>query len=248
MKIADGWPSPEALIENEVATLERMGNNPGLGEKQQQLWYDAARRHQYYKYQDQARTEFSFGSWLEFPGSRTVSSVAIECLLIADPDEPGKYKMVTYSFALCRINDEGNNHLIKKFHIDFTSTPETGRPPLHPVFHLQSPGKLSKMLKQWGIKDGHLELTPSEPRLYCAPTTLALLTDFLLREFGGDDASTLTKLTEKSEWRNLIRRNEDLVLEPYYKACTDFFHDRGRSKKEPAHHQLFSQDFVYGQP
>lgn len=246
MKISTGWPLPEKLIENEVATLERMGNNPGLGQAQRQLWLDAKQRHQYYKNHGQKWTSFSFSSWLVFPDSPIVSKAAIECLLIADTKKPRAYNMVTYSFALCRPNDEGKDHLIKKFHIDFTCTPKTNRPPLHPVFHLQSPGKLSKMLKEWGIKDDHLAPTLSEPRLYCAPTTLALLTDFLLREFGGDRTSPLTKLTRKDEWRGLIRRNEELVLKPYFDACIGFFRDQ-KSKKEPEHHQLFSQDFVYGQ-
>jgi hypothetical protein len=246
VKIAVDWPLPKKLIENEVATLERMGNNSGLGQEQPQLAGAAKKKYQYYTNKGQKRTSFSFSSWLIFPKSPIVTKSIIECLLIANSKEPSSYDMVTYSFALCRVNNEGNDHLIKKFHIDFTSTPETGRPPFHPVFHLQSPGELSKRLKEWGIKDDHLEPTLSEPRLYCAPTTLALLTDFLLREFGGDNTSPLTKLTRKAEWQSLIRKNEDLVLEPYYKACTCFFHDR-RSKKKPEHHQLFSQDFVYGQ-
>ena len=246
MKIAADWPSPKKLMENEVTTLETMGNNSGLGQEQPQLAGAAKKSYQYYANWGQKRTSFSFSSWLIFPNSPIVKKSTIECLLIADSKEPSSYDMVTYSFALCRPNDEGKYHLIKKFHIDFTSSPETGRPPFHPVFHLQSPGKLSKMLKECGIKDDHLEPTLSEPRLYCAPTTLALLTDFLLREFGGDDTSPLTKLTEKSEWRGLIRRNEELVLKPYFDACIGFFRDR-KSKKEPEHHQLFSQDFVYGQ-
>lgn len=246
MKIATDWPLPKKLIENEVATLERMGNNPGLEQAQHQLWVDAKNRHQYYKNRGQKGIDFSFSSWLVFPDSPIVTKAAIECLLIADPKKHRSYDMVTYSFALCRSNGKGKDHLIKKCHIDFTSTPKTDRPPPHPVFHLQLPGKLSPMLKKFGIKDDHLEPMLSEPRLCSAPTTLALLTDFLMREFGGDHISPLTKLTKKGEWQSLIRKNEKLVLEPYYKACSRFFQDR-RSKKEPEHHQLFSQDFVYGQ-
>jgi len=246
VKIATDWPLPKKLIENEVATLESMGNNSGLGQEQPQLAGAAKKKYQYYANKAKKRTSFSFSSWLIFPNSPIVTKSIIECLLIANSKEPSSYDMVTYSFALCRINKEGNDHLIKKFHIDVTSTPDTGRPPFHPVFHLQSPGKLSPMLKKFGIKDDHLEPMLSEPRLCSAPTTLALLTDFLMREFGGDHISPLTKLTKKGEWQSLIRKNEKLVLEPYYKACSRFFQDR-RSKKEPEHHQLFSQDFVYGQ-
>jgi hypothetical protein len=101
------------------------------------------------------------------------------------------------------------------------------------------------MLKEKGIRDDHLEPSLSEPRLCCAPTTLALLTDFLLREFGGDRVSYLTKLSKDVYWRGLIRDNEELVLKPYFKACSRFFDDR-KDKKDPEGKQLFSQDFVYG--
>ena len=247
MKIAADWPRPKKLIENEVSTLGKMGNNPDLGQTQPQLAGAAKKKYQQYKNKVYKTISFSFSSWLEFPKSPIVTRAFIECLLTANHKIPSSYDIVTYSFSLCRLNKEGKNHLMKKFHIDFTSTPKTKRPPLHPIFHLQSPGKLSHELKKRGIKDDHLEPRLSEPRLCSAPTTLALLIDFLLREFGGDRISPLTKLTRKNEWQSLIRKNEDLVLEPYYKACSEFFHDR-RSKKEPERYQLFSQDFAYGQP
>ncbi|MDY6989289.1 MAG: hypothetical protein SWQ30_14670 [Thermodesulfobacteriota bacterium] len=245
MKIIADWPRPEELIENEVATLEAMGNNPSLGQVQPQLAGAAKKKYQYYENMNR-KEKFSFSSWIVFPGSPIVSKAIIECLIVMNPEVPNSYDMVTYSFALCRLNRERKDHLIKKFHIDFTTTPKTGRLPLHPVFHLQSPGKLSVMLKDLGLKDDHLEPKLSEPRLCFAPTTLALLVDFLLREFGGDRASTLTKLTRESRWRGLIRDNENLVLKPFFQACSGFFHDR-ECKKDPERHQLFSQDFAYGQ-
>ena len=214
MKIAADWPLPEKLIQNEIATLQAMGNNPSLGQVQAQLAGEANKKFLYYKNKDHKRTGFSFSSWLVFPDPINVTKASIECLIIVNTDVPTSYDMVTYSFALCRLNKKRKDHLIKKFHIDFTPTPSTDRPPLHPIFHLQSPGKLSNLLVGWGIKDDHLEPKLSEPRLCCAPTTLALLIDFLLREFGGDHTSVLTKLTREDRWRGLIKDNEDLVLNP----------------------------------
>jgi hypothetical protein len=107
---------------------------------------------------------------------------------------------------------------------------------------------LSSALREEGITDEHLmHLTPplSEPRLCCTPTTLALLTDLLLREFGYD-VSPLMKLTRETYWQYMIKRDEDLVLKPYFMACSQFFDDRA-NKKDPEHGQSFSQDFLYGQ-
>ena len=247
MKIAIDWPIPEVLIKNEIRTLEEMESNPSLSQEQGSLVKAAYDKHRLYMARDPTKMGFSFSSWIELPTSPIAKKAFIECLIIPNPKEPYSYNMLTYSFALCGVNGRGEDHLIKKFHIDFTYFSDTGRPPLHPIFHLQSPGKSSDMLKERGIDDKHLEPSLSEPRLCCAPTTLALLTDFLLREFGGDKASPLTRLTSEPRWRGLIRRNEELVLEPYFKACSGFFHDR-RSKKKPEHNQLFSQDFAYGKP
>lgn len=246
MKIAAVLPLPGDLIRNEIATLEAMGNSNSLFQVQGRLASAAYSRHQYYMNRELSMSKFEFSSWIEFCDSPIAKKASVECFISADSGEHRRYDILTYSFGLFRFNRNGGNHLIKKFHIDFTCSPNTGRPPLHPIFHLQSPGKLSPMLKDQGIKDDHLEPSLSEPRLHCGPTTLILLIDFLLREFGGDRLSPLTKLTRKNEWRRLIRKNEDLVLEPYYNACSGFFLDR-KSKKEPEHHQLFSQDFAYGQ-
>jgi hypothetical protein len=101
------------------------------------------------------------------------------------------------------------------------------------------------MLQEKNIDDSHLEPSLSEPRLSCAPTTLALLIDFLLREFGGDYTSPLTRFTQAHIWRDLIKKNEELVLKPYFDACYNFFHSRN-CKHDPEKRQLFSQDFIYG--
>ena len=73
MKIAADWPLPEKLIQNEIATLQAMGNNSSLGQVQAQLAGAANKKYLYYKNRDHNRTGFSFSSWLEFPASPDVT-------------------------------------------------------------------------------------------------------------------------------------------------------------------------------
>ena len=223
-----------------------MGTQSGFSKAQKELASRAKTAFIKYKSKGESNVSFSFNSWIEFPTSLIVKRAFIECLIKVKSGEPDAYEMLTYSFGLFKPTKQKANHLIKKFHIDFIGTPSMGRPPLHPIFHLQSPGELSPTLKTHGIKDTHLEPSLSEPRMCCAPTTLALLTDLLLREFGGANVSALTKITKESFWRSLIKKNEELVLRPYFQACSRFFDDRENSKP-PEKGQMFSQDFVYGQ-
>lgn len=237
------WPPPEKLIKNEIHTLQAIMNNPGINEAQAE--FSEFARIQYFRVKDNKNTNFSFNSWIYFTNP-AVAKASIECLITRKSGNPESYDLLTYSFGLFRPDAAtSSDYLIKKFHFDFTSTPDTGRPPLQPIFHLQSPGELSEMLRSKGIKDDHLEPSLSEPRMCCAPMTLALLTDFLLREFGGDRTSPLTKITKDDCWRRLIKKNEELVLKPYYRACSEFFVNR-ENKHPIEHNQLFTQEFVYG--
>ncbi len=234
---------PEDLIKNELHTLEVIMNRPGIRQEQPELARLAEQ--ECLKGEYRSNNSFSFSPWIYFPITKRnkVTKALLECLIISNPQQSNVYEMLTYSFSLFKLDDERKDCLVKRFHIDFTYSSDTGRPPLHPIFHLQSPGKLSPILQAYGINDAHLDPSISEPRLYCAPTSLALLTDFLLREFGGDHSSPLTKITKERYWRSLIKKNEDLVLKPYFNACSQFFDDRQAKN----HSQLFSQDFVYGQ-
>jgi hypothetical protein len=234
-------------------------NKPSLEEVQNKLVCEAKKQYSLLTAKNGCIKSFSFQSWLEFPATSFVRKASIECRIeisiINDLKKSKKskkskpnayqYDMLTYAFGLFSQPEPGKDRLIKKFHIDFISTPNTKRGPQHPIFHLQSPGELSPWLKEKGIEDSHLAPSLSEPRLFCVPTTLALLTDFLFREFGGDRLSPLTKVTSESYWKSLIKKNEELVLKPYFEACHGFFCDRDLSKK-PECTQLFSQDFVYG--
>jgi hypothetical protein len=245
-------PDPGELIKNEIDTLKVMGDYTRLHQSQERLAADAITQYQYYSTigfrKAGWKVGFSFGSWLEFPESSIVKKAWIESLITVKGEDPKQYDMITYSFTLFGVKEKSENHVLRKFHIDYSNSPNTGRPPLSPIFHLQTPGELSGALREQGITDDHLiHLTPSlsEPRLSCPPTTLALLTDLLLREFGYD-ISPLSKLTRETYWQHLIKKDEELVLKPYFNACSQFFNDKA-DKKDPEQHQSFSQDFLYGQ-
>jgi hypothetical protein len=76
----------------------------------------------------------------------------------------------------------------------------------------------------------------SEPRLCCMPISLALLVNLILKEFPDEKNS---KLIERSEWRDLVKKNEELILSPFFEECRKFF-----SKNE--NNKLFLNDFYYG--
>ena len=244
MKIVENWPAAIDLINNEFKTLDILRSNATLTATQGRLVSDAHANFLRYKNKTEIWKSFSFSSWLEFPESDVVKKAFVECLISSGNKED--YDMLTYTFGLCGLNENGEYCILRKFHIDFTNEPDTGRSPLHPVFHIQYPGSLSQTIKDVGLSVDHLLPELSEPRIYSAPTTLALLTDFLLREFGGDQISPLRRITRDDVWFRLLEKDEELVLRPYYKACNQFFHDRG-IKKEPEKLLLFSQDFLYGQ-
>ena len=64
------------------------------------------------------------------------------------------------------------------------------------------------------LKQMHPSL--SEPRVLFWPMSLALLIDMALHEF--PDPSSL-KFRDSSEWRGIVRNQEALVLNPFYKKC-----------------------------
>jgi hypothetical protein len=247
LKITKYWPPPTEFIQNELKTLDAIRNNAKLQQKQYQLSTDA--KNCYFRNKSW-KNKFIFSSQLTFSKSLLKKEPIIDCAFIGcivsiTDGTLLTYDQFSYSFGLCKLDKNGKHQLVKKFHIDFTNSPETNRPPLHPVFHLQSPGELTPEMRQFEIEDAHLTPSISEPRLCCAPTSLALLTDFLLREFGGDYSSALYQITADPYWKGLIHKNEELVLRPYFEACNGFFHDRSVGKYN-GQNTLFTQDFVYG--
>ena len=130
-----------------------------------------------------------------------------------------------------------NKKLLRKFHFDYEPTTQidSSLKQDHPVFHLQYGGKPSKELQE-NIECEHIDSWLSEPRISYSPMSLALLINLVLKEFPDEKNK---KIIEKNEWRSMIRKNEDLILKPFYERCNGFFSNRDKNN-------LFTNDFYYG--
>jgi hypothetical protein len=74
-------------------------------------------------------------------------------------------------------------------------------------------------MSELGCRDeqlDHMHVRLSEPRIFFWPMSLALLIDMALREFPDQDS---TRFREDSYWRGLIRKQETLVLRPFFEKC-----------------------------
>ena len=64
----------------------------------------------------------------------------------------------------------------------------------------------------------------SEPRIFFWPMSLALLIDMALHEFPDQNSA---KFRAENYWRGLVRRQEALVLRPFYEKCVEVIRDSG---------------------
>jgi hypothetical protein len=62
----------------------------------------------------------------------------------------------------------------------------------------------------------------SEPRIFFWPMSLALLIDMALHEFPDQDSA---KFRSDSYWRGLVRKQEKLILRPFYEKCVEVIRD-----------------------
>ncbi len=79
----------------------------------------------------------------------------------------------------------------------------------------------------------------SEPRLFYFPMSLALLINIVLMEFPDNKNK---EFIATDEWRSVIRKNENLILRPFFEACHEFFPRKGQEQKNQP---LFINDFYY---
>lgn len=150
------------------------------------------------------------------------------------------YSQVTYYLAICDYNVTCQTcEIRRKFHFDYDNGNGPSRQP-HPRYHIQYAGTKPSGMGNHG--DDHYESVLysqlSEPRFHYAPMSLALLLNCVFVEFRTEITN---KISEDDNWRELIKRNEIELLEPYYRKCKDFFAIGGHSKTK-----LFSTDYCYG--
>ncbi len=236
MKLADFYPKPEELIRSEVEVLGFLRNNTYIVEKQSQFAQIATTAYERYV-RDRSGFEFSshlgvhhaemFGripsSWSRRNSVPNVQLVIGAQIHLANKND---YSNVSYCLAVCRIRAK-HPSILRKFHFDITVSPEdasTRRQP-HPTSHLQYCGKMLPCMSALGCRNEQLHqmhVRLSEPRIFFWPMALSLLIDMALREFP-DQRST--EFREDSYWRGLVRKQEALLLRPFYKKCLDVIDD-----------------------
>ena len=240
--LAKALPDPEQLIGNEIKTLEFLGLNKFIFEKCNILYIDIQNQLPHLKNKEKSKKlfDFSFESCFDVRNADVEGKAYIGALISANTDK--KYERITYHISICDSSSQ-NGRLLKKIHFDYCDPTNVIRQ-LQPVFHYQIPGEATLRLKKDGYDCEHLCPSLSEPRLPYYPMSLALLLNLIFLEFPGESEDK-KKLTEDGYWRSWIKKNEELLLVPYYETCMNFFKRRSDGLINN-NYFLFTSDFYYG--
>ena len=227
MELSEFYPKSSDLIESELAVLDHLRNQPYIRE----IHSDFARHASAYydRFRDKNSHGFEFVSYFDVhhtamhqtregngrlgkpdPNTRLLLAVRIEL-------ERQAFRNVTYCLTVCKIRSKQFS-ILRKFHFDVTVAGErTGRrTQQHPLCHLQYCGEMVPKMEEMGCRSTQLaNMSPwlSEPRIFFWPMSLALLIDMAMREFP-DERSI--RFRSSNEWRGLVRKQENLVLRPFY--------------------------------
>jgi hypothetical protein len=238
----DFYPAAKSLIESEISVLDFLRNDPYIKENHYEF-ADAATK--YY-----ARSKGSYAAGFEFfsyfniwhrPAHRGRLKIARRGmpppnlrLVVASLIKlhKGTFQNVSYCLVVCRLGSKGFP-ILRKFHFDitFASGGTKRQSQAHPSCHLQYCGEMLPAMAEMGVLQTQLnQLNPwlSEPRVFYSPMSLALLVDMAFHEFP-DERSR--KFRERPEWKDLIRKQEALVLKPFYEKCVDVITDTHDQKK-----------------
>jgi hypothetical protein len=133
-------------------------------------------------------------------------------------------EQTSYSLIICKKNVPKDSPIVRKIHIDYEPVALRNHKEPKPSVHMQMCGTLSAQQIDDGYDERRLEaLYPSfeKPRIPTAPTSLALMLNWLLLEFQDDPAAQ--PVLKNSTWRKLVSDAERVVLVPYYKGAAGFF-------------------------
>ncbi len=239
MDLSDFYPSPSKLITSELSVLECLRTNPYIKEKHPQVATDADI---YYPRNKSTGSGFTFHSFFDIfhapmrskkaafggrgkskPNTRLTISALIDV-------SNGAFANVTYCLSVCRIQastPQARLTILRKFHFDVAVHSALAPHQLqqHPRCHLQYCGEMVPYMETVGCRSTQLEqMHPwlSEPRIFFWPISLGLLIDMALREFPDQDSA---KFRSDSYWRGIVRKQEALVLRPFYEKCVEVIKD-----------------------
>jgi hypothetical protein len=232
MKINKEHPEYVKFIKNEFKTLAFIKDQPYLVDSFPDLIYEAYNTYNINEKRiNNHRTVVN--SILNFEAKITLPIDGIKRQIFIGANVNCNFSHVSYMLAFCE-SDEDNSKLIRKFHFDYEIN--TSKSP-KPVYHLQYGGELTPLMIDLQVKEENLITWLSIPRINHTPINLALLLDFIFVEF---ESPITSDIIGRSEWRDLIKDNEEFILKDYYKTIYNFFNSREYSSKN-----LF-RDFSYG--
>lgn len=231
MRIDLGYPSPRELKKNELETLQYIKNSDVFQSYYKTIASDASVSY----FQLRNAPSFNFSSNLDICLDQRSGKMGCADIGSVIKTRDGRYEQVSYSLAI-HSKDNTRYRLLRMYHFDYALPDAVCRQP-HPVFHLQYAGGLFGRLRSLPIQHAHLDAWLSEPRLFFTPMSLALLINIVLKEFPDKNA---IEVIERSEWRDLIRKNEMRLLTPYFRCCHNFMNSINNVGK------LLTSDFYYG--
>jgi len=212
MRICQEYPRPAKLLENEQSTLKFLTTDPDSWGDCTSLGSQARRA------LDRSRAG---ALYLSFEAHYDVRHEGSRMRLLFGALVSGRsahaYEHVSYYLALCRSLNEARDdwELLRKFHFDHDPLTEA-----HPCLHLQYAGESPPSFGELGLCDDHLYPWLSAPRVTCPPMSLALLLHFAFAEFRDENT---VRFSERKCWREIVCRDEALMLSWYYMKCGEHF-------------------------
>jgi hypothetical protein len=171
---------------------------------------------------------FEFVSDFEIEIEKQIHRIVLHAQVI------GEYDTTTYSIGICA--QDGSYELIRRFHFDYIHD-NHGKKQKVPISHLQYGGKSGNGFDGKPFQTNNIEPGLSVPRLNFPPINIALLLDVTLCEFHTEQTE---KIVENSEWRSLIKNNEDFLLSHYYHFIASHIHSHHHNKEK------LIRDICYG--
>jgi hypothetical protein len=229
MSIHKTHPTVLAFKKNEVETLEWIFTRrlvKDFSELNQKIEFT------YYNFKDRDKlrnTDFTFHADFNMIIQEKIHRV------ILGANIRGDFELASYFMAIC--GGKKSLSLIRKFHFDYANPKNRTKQPV-PIFHMQYGGGSTTEMKDLGISDKKIDNWLSVPRLNCTPINLAILLDITFCEFRTEETR---KIIENPEWKSLIKKNEELLVRPYYKSISDF----STSQDYTSTHLI--RDYCYGQ-
>jgi hypothetical protein len=107
----------------------------------------------------------------------------------------------------------GWKRVMLRFHLD-RRDPQARK--LEPLFHLQAGGTARDEENCW------LHKSIDVPRFHHPPMDIILLCEFILVNFFDKESENLRK---KPEWRNLVRKSQDIFQQDYFRDCANHIKD-----------------------